>query len=71
MSDIRITATPFVVNSRAHSCLGTLLCEIRILEIRLRKIGFEGDSAYEKRLRNQYHDMIHQRRRALAQVAHK
>ena len=62
-----MTSIPFLAKGGNHSCSGTLLCEIRILETRLREMGFDGDSAYEKRLINQYHDMIHERRKELAQ----
>jgi|TARA_A100001011_G_scaffold22659_1_gene22685 hypothetical protein len=60
--------TPFIKNNTAHYCFGKILCEIRALEDRLIEMGFDGDNAYENRLIDQYHDLIHQRRKALAQL---
>jgi hypothetical protein len=31
-------------------------------------MGFDGDNAYENRLIDQYHDLIHQRRKVLAEL---
>ena len=63
-----MTLTPFIKNNTTHSCFGKILCEIRVLEDRLMEMGFDGDSAYENRLIDQYHNLIHQRRNALAKL---
>ena len=66
VSNNRVTLAPFIANDSTHFCLGRMLCEIRVLETRLLEMGFDGDSAYEKDLISQYHDLIDQRREALA-----
>ncbi len=63
-----MSPTPFIKNNTARYCFGKILCEIRVLEDRLIEMGFDGDNAYENRLIDQYHDLIHQRRKALAQL---
>ena len=63
-----MTPTPFIKNSTAHYCFGKILFEIRVLEDRLTAMGLDGDNAYENRLIDQYHDLIHQRRNVLAQL---
>ena len=63
-----MTPTPFIKNNTAHYCFGKILCEIRVLEDRLIEMGFDSNNAYENRLIDQYHDLIHQRRKALAQL---
>ena len=62
-----MTPTPFIKNNNAHYCFGNILCGIQVLEERLIEMGFHVDNPYENRLINQYHDLIHQRRKALAQ----
>ena len=62
-----MTRTPFIIQDNNKPCHGQQLSEIGILETRLAEMGFDGDSAYEKRLINQYHDLIHERRIALAE----
>ena len=62
-----MTQTPCIAQDNDKPCYGRLLSEIGILETRLAEMGFDGDSAYEKRLINQYHDLIHERRIALAE----
>ncbi len=63
-----MTPAPFIKNNTAHYCFGKILCEIRVLEDRFIEMGFDGDNAYENRLIDQYHDLIHQRRKALAKL---
>ena len=63
-----MTPTPFIKNSAAHYCFGKIVYEIQVLEDRLTAMGFDGDNAYEDRLIDQYHDLIHQRRNVLAQL---
>ena len=63
-----MTPTPFIKNSAAHYCFGKILCEIRVLEDRLIEMGFDVDNPYENRLIDQYHEIIHQRRKVLAQL---
>lgn len=63
-----MTPTPFIVNSTANYCFGKILFEIRVLEDRLTVMGFDGDNAYENRLIDQYHDLIHQQRKVLAEL---
>ncbi len=43
-----------------------ILTDIKLLETRLEQMGFDGDSAYEKRLIAQYHDLISVRRKSLS-----
>ncbi len=46
--------------------LRDILTDIKLLETRLEQMGFDGDSAYEKRLIAQYHDLISVRRKSLS-----
>lgn len=46
--------------------LRDILTDIKLLETRLEQMGFDGDSAYEKRLIAQYHDLISERRKSLS-----
>ena len=62
-----MTRTPCITQDNDKPCYGQLLSKIGILETRLAEMGFDGDNAYEKRLINQYHDLIHEWRIALAE----